>query len=120
MAQIARPPAHSGTPRTQLLSIQYLRGLAALSVLAALPLPVIEKILSAHSAKGIVALIWKAKLSMGFAVRVQTILARLPAAQMLKPRADGGFPLSYEALEWQIGFFTDMAMESGGGRSLVR
>jgi uncharacterized protein (DUF2336 family) len=93
--------------------------LAALSVLAALPLPVIEKILSAHSAKGIVALIWKAKLSMGFAVRVQTILARLPAAQMLKPRADGGFPLSYEALEWQIGFFTDMAMESGG-RSLAR
>jgi exopolysaccharide production protein ExoZ len=33
MAQIARPLAHSGTPRTQLLSIQYLRGLAALSVL---------------------------------------------------------------------------------------
>jgi exopolysaccharide production protein ExoZ len=33
MAQIARSLAHSGTPRTQLLSIQYLRGLAALSVL---------------------------------------------------------------------------------------
>jgi exopolysaccharide production protein ExoZ len=34
MTQIARPLTHSGTPRTQLLSIQYLRGLAALSVLA--------------------------------------------------------------------------------------
>src|ERR1700692_1470903 len=34
MTQIARSPAVSGTPRTQLLSIQYLRGLAALSVLA--------------------------------------------------------------------------------------
>ncbi len=33
MAQIPRSLAHSGTPRTQLLSIQYLRGLAALSVL---------------------------------------------------------------------------------------
>jgi hypothetical protein len=33
MAQMARSLAHSGTPRTQLLSIQYLRGLAALSVL---------------------------------------------------------------------------------------
>jgi exopolysaccharide production protein ExoZ len=33
MAQIARSLTHSGTPRTQLLSIQYLRGLAALSVL---------------------------------------------------------------------------------------
>jgi exopolysaccharide production protein ExoZ len=33
MAHIVRSLAHSGTPRTQLLSIQYLRGLAALSVL---------------------------------------------------------------------------------------
>jgi exopolysaccharide production protein ExoZ len=33
MAQIARSLTQSGTPRTQLLSIQYLRGLAALSVL---------------------------------------------------------------------------------------
>ena len=38
MAQIARSLAHSGTPRTQLLSIQYLRGLAALSVLVPLTL----------------------------------------------------------------------------------
>ncbi|MGB8839928.1 MAG: DUF2336 domain-containing protein [Aliidongia sp.] len=94
--------------------------LAALSVLATLPLPVIEKILSAHSAKGVVALIWKANLSMAFAVRVQTILARLPTAQMLKPRTDGGFPLSQEALEWQIGFFTDMAAESVSGRAPAR
>jgi uncharacterized protein (DUF2336 family) len=89
--------------------------LAGLSVLAGLPLPVIEKIVSAHSAKGITALIWKAKLPMRFAVRVQTILARLPAMQTLKPRSDGGFPLSEEALEWQIGFFSDMAAENGGG-----
>jgi exopolysaccharide production protein ExoZ len=33
MAQTARSLAHSGTPQRQLLSIQYLRGLAALSVL---------------------------------------------------------------------------------------
>ena len=92
--------------------------LAGLSVLAELPLPVIEKILSAHSAKGVTALIWKAKLPMRFAVRVQTVLARLPAVQTLKPRSDGGFPLSEEALEWQIGFFTDMAAEAGGGASM--
>jgi uncharacterized protein (DUF2336 family) len=88
--------------------------LAGLSVLSGLSLPVIEKIMSAHSAKGVVALIWKAKLPMRFAVRVQTVLARLPAMQTLKPRADGGFPLSEEALEWQIGFFTDMAAERAG------
>jgi uncharacterized protein (DUF2336 family) len=44
--------------------------LAGLSVLSGLPLPVIEKILSAHSAKGVTALTWKAKLSMRFAVRI--------------------------------------------------
>jgi exopolysaccharide production protein ExoZ len=33
MAQLAWSPDHSGTPRKQLLSIQYLRGLAAMSVL---------------------------------------------------------------------------------------
>ena len=89
--------------------------LAGLSVLSGLPLPVIEKIMSAHSAKGVTALIWRAKLPMRFAVRVQTVLARLPAVQSLKPRADGGFPLSEEAMEWQIGFFTDMATERAGG-----
>jgi uncharacterized protein (DUF2336 family) len=94
--------------------------LAGLSVLSGLPLPVIEKILSAHSAKGIVALIWKAKLPMRFAVRVQAVLARLPAVQTLKPRADGGFPLSEEALEWQIGFFTDMAAERAGSAAQFR
>jgi uncharacterized protein (DUF2336 family) len=88
---------------------------AGLSVLAGLPPVVIEKILQAHAAKGITALVWKAKLPMRFAVRVQTLLARLPAGQVLKPRIDGGFPLSEEALKWQIGFFTDMAAESCGG-----
>ena len=33
MGQIVQAPVHSGTPRTQLLSIQYLRAIAALSVL---------------------------------------------------------------------------------------
>lgn len=89
--------------------------LAGMSVLSGLPLSVIDKIMSAHSAKGVTALIWKAKLPMRFAVRVQTVLARLPAVQTLKPRADGGFPLSEEAMEWQIGFFTDMATERAAG-----
>ena len=94
--------------------------LAGLSVLSGLPLPVIEKIMSAHSAKGVTALIWKAKLPMRFAVRIQTVMARLPAVQSLKPRADGGFPLSEEAMEWQIGFFTDMATERAVGAATTR
>jgi hypothetical protein len=88
---------------------------AGLAVLANVPVPVIEKIISAHSAKGVTALVWKAGLPMRFAVRLQTVLARIPVTQALKPRADGGFPLSQDALQWQIDFFMDMASESAAG-----
>jgi uncharacterized protein (DUF2336 family) len=82
---------------------------AALAVLSATPVAVVEKIMSAHSAKGVTALVWKAGLPMRFAVRLQTILARIPVGQTLKPRVDGGFPLSPDALQWQIDFFMDLA-----------
>jgi uncharacterized protein (DUF2336 family) len=88
---------------------------AGLSVLSAMPIAVIEKITSAHSAKGITALVWKAGLPMRFAVRLQTVLARIPSSQTLKPRSDGGFPLSPDALQWQIDFFTDLAAERSAG-----
>ena len=85
---------------------------AGLAVLAEQPLALVEKILSSHSPKGITALVWKAGLSMRFSVRLQSVVARIPAAQTLKPRGDGGFPLSEEALAWQLGFFADMAAEA--------
>ena len=84
---------------------------AGLAVLAGQPLSVVEKILSSHSPKGITAIVWKAGLPMRFSVRLQSVVARIPAPQTLKPRADGGFPLSEEALAWQLGFFADMTAE---------
>jgi len=84
---------------------------AGLAVLAGQPLNVVEKILSSHSPKGITAIVWKAGLPMRFSVRLQSVVARIPAPQTLKPRADGGFPLSDEALAWQLGFFADMTAE---------
>jgi uncharacterized protein (DUF2336 family) len=84
---------------------------AGLTILSGLPLDIAEKIIGSHSTKGIVALAWKAGLTMGFAVRIQTVLGRIPVTQVLKPLPDGGFPLSKEALEWQIDFFRGM----GGG-----
>ncbi len=88
---------------------------AGLAVLSAMPIGVIEKITSAQSAKGITALVWKAGLPMRFAVRLQTVLARIPVSQTLKPRMDGGFPLSPDALQWQIDFFMDMGAERSVG-----
>jgi uncharacterized protein (DUF2336 family) len=84
---------------------------AGLAVLAEQPLSLVDKILSSHSPKGITAIVWKAGLSMRFSVRLQSVVARIPTTQTLKPRADGGFPLSEEALAWQLGFFADMAAE---------
>ncbi|HEV2678361.1 MAG TPA: DUF2336 domain-containing protein [Aliidongia sp.] len=93
---------------------------AGLAVLAEQPLNVVEKILSSHSPKGITAIVWKAGLPMRFSVRLQSVVARIPAPQTLKPRADGGFPLSEEALAWQLGFFADMTAEGAQKQGAVQ
>lgn len=81
---------------------------AALAVLAALPVETIERVLSARSPKGVTALAWKSGFSMRAALKLQLQLAQIAPAQALKPRADGGFPLSPEAMEWQLDFFRGM------------
>jgi uncharacterized protein (DUF2336 family) len=84
---------------------------AALAVRSQLPYPLIEKILNAQTPKGAISLIWRAGLSMRFAVRAQTALARVPPPQVLKPTVAGDFPLGEEAMNWQIDFFIDMTAE---------
>jgi len=81
---------------------------AALAVLAALPLEVVDRVLGAHSPKGVTALVWKCGLAMRAALKVQSQLAQIPPAAALKPRADGGYPLSTEAMQWQLDFFLGM------------
>jgi uncharacterized protein (DUF2336 family) len=79
---------------------------AALSVLSALPLDSIDRLLAAHSAKGIVALAWQAKLAMSTAVRLQITLGHIVQPAIIKPRVDGGYPMSAEAMRWQLEFLT--------------
>jgi uncharacterized protein (DUF2336 family) len=81
---------------------------AALSVRSELPYALVEKILNAQAPKGVVSLIWRAGLTMNFAVRAQTALARMPPQQILKPTIAGEFPLTAEAMKWQIEFFHDI------------
>ena len=78
---------------------------AALAVLAEVPVDVVDKILSARSAKGVVALVWKAKLPMRLAVQVQTRLAGISPRQALQARSGTAFPLTQEEMTWQIEFF---------------
>jgi uncharacterized protein (DUF2336 family) len=82
---------------------------AALAVLAELPVETIDRVLAARSPKGVTALAWKSGFSMRAALKLQLQLAQIAPAQALKPRADGGFPLSAEAMEWQLDFFRGMA-----------
>ena len=78
---------------------------AALALLAEVPVDVVDKILSARSAKGVVALVWKAKLPMRLAVQVQTRLGGISPRQALQARSGTGFPLTQEEMTWQIEFF---------------
>jgi hypothetical protein len=48
---------------------------------------------------------------MRAAVKLQIALARIPSASVLKPLADDRFPLTPEALAWQLDFFAQMAVE---------
>jgi uncharacterized protein (DUF2336 family) len=78
---------------------------AALAVMAEVPVTVVDKILSARSAKGVTALTWKAGLPMRMAVQLQTRLGGISPRQALQPRNGKDFPLNDEELKWQIEFF---------------
>lgn len=76
---------------------------AALALLAGLPIELVHKTIVNQSAKGIVAIVWKAGLSMALAVELQARLLHLPSARILRSGV-GGFPLSPSEMSWQIEF----------------
>jgi len=84
---------------------------AALAVLGNLPLELVDRVLAAHSAKGVTAVAWRCGLSMRAAVKVQVQLGQIPPAAALQPRSDGRYPMSEEAMRWQLEFFGDIAGE---------
>ena len=77
---------------------------AALATLGDLPIEVVDRVLAAHSPKGVTALVWHCHLSMHAAVRVQIQLGRIAPGAAIQPRG-GGYPLSEEAMRWQLEFF---------------
>ncbi len=65
----------------------------------------IDKILTARSAKGIIAACWKAKLKMPTAVAIQQKTLSLPPKSVLTGAKWDGWPLTEEELKWQLEFF---------------
>lgn len=79
---------------------------AMLARAAEVPLLVIERAAALRSAKGLVALCWKAGFSMRAAVVVQALLGRLPAAAAITSIPGQDWPLSEEEMRWQIAFLS--------------
>jgi len=77
----------------------------AFAELAQLDKATVERILLSQSGKAISALVWRAKLSMRVAVKVQAAIAHLPAAKILMARDGVHFPLSLEEMNWHLSFF---------------
>nr|WP_294518900.1 DUF2336 domain-containing protein [uncultured Rhodopila sp.] len=77
---------------------------AMLAVKADVPLQVVERACALRSPKALVALAWKAGLSMTGAVVVQAMLGALSPDLVLRPGDGGGFPLPIEELRWQLSF----------------
>jgi len=81
---------------------------AILAVAANLPASAVDRAATLRSAKGLVSLVWKAGFTMHVAGPLQTLLARLNPAAILRPAPGAGFPLAVDEMRWQIDFLRDM------------
>ena len=76
-----------------------------LALLAKAPRSVIERIFSSRSSKAITALAWKAGLTMRISFKIQTMLLKLHADELLPARAGVAFPLSEDEMRWHLSYF---------------
>ena len=79
----------------------------AFSRMAGLTSQQVAAIFRDRTAKGVVALSWKAGLTMKDAVVVQKDLAKIPNSLVIHPAPDGGFPLDEGAMEWALDVIDD-------------
>ena len=77
--------------------------IAALAVLSGVSFATVRKTVHTQSAKGIVAVTWKAGLSVGLCDQLQVKLLRLPPSRQLHARG-GVFPLTADEMDWQLEF----------------
>ncbi len=76
-----------------------------LALRAEMPHAMVDHIFSAHSAKGVTALAWKAGCSMRFAVQLQLRMGGIAPNQALNPRNGTDYPLGEDEMKWQLEFF---------------
>ena len=79
--------------------------IAALALLARAPMETARRIIQSGTAKPAVALVWRAKLSMRVAFKVQSLVMRLKGGELLPARDGVDFPLSEDEMLWHLNYF---------------
>ncbi len=83
--------------------------IVAIALMSKTPVDVVSRAISMRSAKAIIALCWKAEMSMRLATRVQMQLAKIPPRDVLRATATDKFPLSADEMKWQLEFISGLA-----------
>ncbi|MCD6074159.1 MAG: hypothetical protein K0Q70_1042 [Rhodospirillales bacterium] len=78
---------------------------AALIELSDLPSKAVNQMLGTRTAKAVLAISWKAGLSIKMAVRLQLDLAKVNRADVMRAGDDGGYPMSEADLDWYVESF---------------
>ncbi len=76
-----------------------------LAALADLPFDVVRKMIQAREAKPVIAICYRAGLSMRTAYQLQSQLAMIPPSDLIPARNGKDYPLSIPEMEIQIGLF---------------
>lgn len=77
---------------------------AGLAVLLKTKKTNVDKIFAMGAAKPVVAICWKAGLSMRFALRLQQDMAKVPHTELIYPRGGLDYPMKEADLVWQLEF----------------
>ena len=79
--------------------------IAALALLAHTTPDIVRRVIQSGTAKPAVALVWRTKLSMRIAFKLQTFVMRLSAGELLPARDGVRFPLSEDEMLWHLNYF---------------
>ncbi|HSM96497.1 MAG TPA: DUF2336 domain-containing protein [Rhizomicrobium sp.] len=79
--------------------------IAALALLARTTVETARRVIQSGTAKPAVALVWRARLSMRVAFKVQTLVMRLKGGELLPARAGVDFPLTEDEMLWHLNYF---------------
>lgn len=76
----------------------------SLAALAKTNRAVVDKIMALNTPKPVIALCWKAGLSMRMCLKIQQELALVPSKELIYPRGGTDYPMEEAELKWQMEF----------------